>query len=192
DVGFFFLGVILGSVPMIYEKAVKPKFKPQSLIPFFICLGFMIFMWLVKPPEAISTELTGSPLVNFFMMMLYGAIGAACMIIPGISGSFVLTLIGGYGKVMGSVANHNFLMLAALAIGCIIGIIGCAKIINRIIYKYGNYTYSGILGFVLGSLFVVYPGYSFGENGIIPIIALAAGFAITFMFNIKDKKSESK
>lgn len=192
DTGFFFLGVIMGSVPMIYGKAVTPKFNPFTVIPFAICFGVMVFMHFVSPEGGASTQLNGGTLYNIIMMMVYGAIGAACMLIPGISGSFVLMFIGAYGKVMGIIAEFNFLLLCALGIGCIIGVFGCAKIINRFIYKYGNYTYSGILGFVLGSLMLVYPGYSFSADGIIPFILLIIGFSITFYFNIMDKKNEKK
>lgn len=192
DTSFFFLGVILGSVPLIYSKGTTPKFNPRTLIPFGICLGIMIFMTIISPEKDMSTELTGGFIYNFLMMIVYGAIGAACMIIPGISGSFVLMFIGAYGKVMGIIADFNIVMIMAVGIGCIIGVFGCAKIINRIIYTCGDYTYMGILGFVLGSLFTVYPGYSFSANGIIPFVVLAFGFAVTYFFNSMDKKNEEK
>lgn len=191
DTSFFFLGVILGSVPLIYHKGTTPKFNPKSLIPFFICLGIMIFMTYTSPEQNMGTELSGSFVTNFIMMMLYGAIGAFCMIIPGISGSFVLMFIGAYGKVMGIIADFNIPLGIALGIGILFGGIGCAKIINKIIYQYGDYTYMGILGFVIGSLLPVYPGYSFSENGIMPFVVLAVGFAVTFYFNLMDRKNEA-
>lgn len=188
--GFFFLGVVLGSVPMIYGKAVKPKFDPKTIIPFAVCAAIMVAMYVIVPDEGMQTELKGSMIFNMVLMVVYGAIGAACMIIPGISGSFVLMFIGAYGRVMSVVAEFNILLLCALGIGVIIGILGCAKIINRLIYKYPGYSYGGILGFVCGSLLSVYPGYSFSENGIIPFIAIILGFAITYSFNIMDRKNE--
>lgn len=193
DTGFFFIGVILGSVPLIYSKAVTPKFNPKATVPFAICLGIMLVMTFVTPSgSAESTALTGGVVMNMLMMVVYGAIGAACMIIPGISGSFVLMFIGAYGKVMGVVAAFNILYLLPLGIGVILGAFGCAKIINRIIYQYGDYTYSGILGFVIGSLLSVYPGYSFAENGIMPFVVMALGFGVTYFFNIMDKKNDEK
>lgn len=190
NTGFFFLGVVLGSVPMIYGKAVKPKFDPKTIIPFAVCAAIMVAMYVIVPDEGMQTELKGSMIFNMVLMVVYGAIGAACMIIPGISGSFVLMFIGAYGRVMSVVAEFNILLLCALGIGVIIGILGCAKIINRLIYKYPGYSYGGILGFVCGSLLSVYPGYSFSENGIIPFIAIILGFAITYSFNIMDRKNE--
>lgn len=189
---FFFLGVILGSIPLIYKKAVKPKFHFGTVIPFIVCTGIMVALYFMSGGGQEQSEMSGPMITNMLMMVMYGVIGAACMIIPGISGSFVLMFIGGYGKVMTVVSTLNIPYLAALGLGIIIGIFGCAKIINRLMYTYGNFTYAGILGFVIGSVLAVYPGYSFARDGIIPLIGFVVGFAITYGFNRMEGKNKTE
>ncbi|MBQ3668165.1 MAG: DUF368 domain-containing protein [Clostridia bacterium] len=92
--------------------------------------------------------------------VVYGAIACATMIIPGISGSLVMVMLGQYQKVMDAIANLDIITLLPFGIGCLIGLIFCAKLIKWLLSKHSQLAYSAILGFVTGSILSVFPGWS--------------------------------
>lgn len=183
---FFFMGVVLGSIPLIWRKSTTPSFKPITVLPFLLCLGIMIASVVLMPEKTAEVATALSPMV-VVKMLFYGIIGSACMLIPGISGSFVLMFIGGYSTVIGAVSGFNIPVLIPLGIGIIIGVVGCAKIIDALMKRYARYTYMAILGFVVGSIFAIYPGYQLTVDGIWPFFTLLLGFGITLWSNWERK-----
>ena len=188
----FFVGVILGSIPMIAKKALfkgkKPDIRLSTVLPGLITLGIMIFMAVKGTEKGGAVEVTGNYFVNFIKFLLFGIIASSCMIIPGISGSFVMVLIGAYGLVIGAVSGltsgsflQSALLLIPFGIGCVIGLFGCAKLIKWLMAKYEAPTYSAILGFVIGSVFTIFPGTAI--FGLAPILAFLVGVACILVCN---------
>jgi len=115
---WFFIGVIAGSIPQIYHRtlpAADEKQSPSVLpgVPALICcalaFGVMLLMAVLSPDEApVHTVLT---LPLFVMLAAGGALGAAVMIIPGISGAFVLLAIGLYRTILQAVSDFNILLI---------------------------------------------------------------------------------
>lgn len=184
---FFFIGVILGSIPLIYKKAVKPKFTAPLLIPFLITLAIMILTAVFFGASGKDMAITALNLPNFFLLLVYGAIAAACMIVPGISGSFILVLLGAYQSVMTMVSELNIPLLIPFGIGALLGLFLCAKGINLLLKHFEQLTYAGILGFVIGSIFTIVREILPITIGIwewvICIVVLLAGGAATLWFN---------
>ena len=174
--GFFFMGVILGSVPFIYGKT-KGTGKTK-LIPFIIALILMVVT------SKMGVEKAGGS-ASLIMLVVYGLIIAVCGVIPGMSTSFVLMAMGGYTVVIEAISNFQILKLMVIAIGGIIGLLFATKLINKLIHNFKGYTYSAILGFVIGSLVSVYPGYSL-QNGIVPFALFILGTVITYFSNAKE------
>lgn len=173
---FFFMGVILGSVPFIYGKTKGTGVL--KLIPFVIALIIMVIT------SKMGVEKAGGN-TSFIMLIVYGVIIAVCGVIPGMSTSFVLMAMGGYTVVIEAISNFQIPKLMVIAIGGIAGLIFATKLINKLIHNYKGYTYSAILGFVIGSLVSVYPGYSLSD-GILPFILLISGTVITYFSNAKE------
>lgn len=182
---FFFLGVVFGSIPMVYKKAAGDKIKITNVLAFVVCLGIMVAMKVVIP-QAEQTVQTNLTVMLFAKLLIYGAIASGCMIIPGISGSFVLMFLGAYETVMTAVATLNIPLLVPIAIGIIFGIVGCAKVVNRLLHNHANITYSSILGFVVGSVLTIYPGYNFAKDGVLPFALLVVGMVVTYFSNAKE------
>jgi len=206
---WFLIGVITGSIPVVYSRTLKRKeaadkemesadntgsfrFQFPSL-PAVICallaLGLMVLMALFKPEDGMTvfTELT---LPLFGLLVLTGALGAIAMIIPGISGAFVLLIIGFYRTILQAVSDLNILMLVPVVLGAIAGLLLGAALVRFLLAKVPRETYGAVLGLVLGSIFILYPG-GFGEGlGIlVSVICLIAGFFASFFLG--RKKGES-
>ena len=146
----FFIGVILGSIPMLFKSSFLPGGKGTKLV--------------INPANVIASS---------------------TMIIPGISGSFVMLLLGVYGTLIASVANlfpftaatlDAVLVLLPFGIGVVIGLVYCSKLIKFLLAKFPVPTYAAIFGFVLGSIGCVFPG--FGKIDLVGVIAAIAGILV--------------
>lgn len=148
---FFFIGVILGSIPLVWRKATADRFKPAHLVPCAVTLALMLFTVYFAPSAAETIVRSLSPLV-FVKLLLISAVSAICMIIPGISGSFVMLLFGTYETVTTALAEFNVLVLIPIAIGIVLGLVFGSKLISILLHRYPQATYFSILGFMLGSV----------------------------------------
>ena len=110
--------------------------------------------------------------LHLILQVVFGAIACATMIIPGISGSLVMVMLGQYEGVMHALKHFDILVLLPFGIGCLIGLIFCAKLIRWLLSKHSQLTYAAILGFVVGSIFSVFPGWDavFSLSGIIAFV----------------------
>ena len=217
---WFLIGVIAGSIPAIYSRVLHPQLsdsnsqttsehsqpKPcckaasflpslSSAISAIIALSLMILMVLFRPEEGVTvyTELT-PPL--FGILVLVGVLGAVSMIVPGISGAFVLLVIGFYATITKAVPL-NIPILIPFGIGACAGILLGAAFVRILLAKAPRITHGAVLGLVAGSIFVLYhrmdsPG-GFGEGIVIviSIICLLAGFTISFLMGRKKRKTNS-
>ena len=177
---FFFIGLIVGTVPLLYKKATETKIKARNLTGLII--GFVIVAGLgilekVNPDAAFLSSIFKPNYIGFFVA---GFIAAATMILPGISGSFVLLLIGLYEPIIGLIKTFDIIGIAVVGVGVLVGFLLMTKLIEKIFNKYPQTAYCIILGLVIGSVFVIYPGFTFGVMGIASILALIVGFLIAY------------
>ncbi|MBQ3079224.1 MAG: DUF368 domain-containing protein [Clostridia bacterium] len=176
----FFIGVIAFSVPMIAKKAAGSLSGKRNLTKDIVCvlifaviLALMIWMSTVEKVEGEEIAATGSWIIVSVKMIIYGAIACATMIIPGISGSLVMVMLGCYGQIMAALHTFNIAQLIPFGIGMLLGMVFCAKLIKFLLNRFSRETYSAILGFVVGSVFAIFPGWSY----IAPVIAFSVGAA---------------
>lgn len=178
-----FVGLIIGSVPMIYKNATTKK-SSTNYISFAICFGLMIFMKFVQPEET-TQVITSLTFFSFTKLFLASIISAGAMIIPGLSGSFIMLLLGTYTSVLTAISSFNISILIPVGLGCILGIIGCAKIIEKLFQKYSNQTYFAILGFMIGSIFIIFPNISANIEFFISILLLLLSAFVSYWFSKK-------
>ncbi len=178
-----FVGLIIGSIPMIFKKATTQKIGASGAIAFVVCFGFMMFMMFATPSE--SAAITTLTAASFARIFLSSAVAAGAMIVPGISGSFVLLLVGMYTTILTAISDFNFMILIPVAVGCGVGILVCAKIIERLFAKAPCQTYLGILGFMIGSVPIIFPAIALNVELFVSIL-LAVGAAAAAYFFAKE------
>ena len=197
----FFIGVIVFSLPMIFKKAVSGERNKKTDGVCAACFALVLLIMLgmaaldgerreaeaakdvATTSEATVAEATiaeaeaeresgvGEKILTAGVMLVCGAIACATMIIPGISGSLVMVMLGVYDDVIDALSAFDMFVLIPYGIGMLIGVIFCAKLIKYLLYKYSRQTYSAILGFVVGSVFSIFPGWSYA----LPALAFAVG-----------------
>ena len=120
--------------------------------------------------------------VLFITLLLGVTVAAVAMIIPGVSGSFVMVLLGLYTTVIGAIKSLDFMILIPTAIGVFIGIVFGAKLISALMKRYSLLVYSAIMGLVIGSLYAVFPdGFGFNLETLAGVAALVVGGAIAVL-----------
>ncbi len=130
--------------------------------------------------------------VPFFITMVAALfIAAVAMIIPGVSGSFVMLTLGVYTTVIGAVKDLDFAVIIPCAIGAVIGLVLGARLITWLMKKHSLMTYSTILGLVAGSIYVILPaGFGLNLATLAGFICLAAGAFVAFIVGKNTKVGE--
>ena len=174
---YAFFGFILGTVPFLFKEANKDGFNKKYLIAFFITLSIGIILAITSLSN--SVQLTN---INLSQSIILGIVLSASTIIPGISSTVLLSIIGMYDVYLDAVSSVDILFLLPVAIGFIIGAILFAFLINFLFKKYYGYTFYAIIGFTLATIPTVLRGsLSFDLISLISIILLIITFTITYL-----------
>lgn len=189
-----FVGLILGGLPAIVKNIGKKITKPTNLIVFSITILFMLFIYLgIKDAE--DVDFTNVDAIGYIILFIVGAIAAITMVVPGISGSFVLMLIGYYKPIVKTVSDlthfnniiHNLCILIPFGFGVLFGIVSVSKLIKYCLKKYPEQTYSSIVAFVLSSVvLIIYPLLNVSAS----ITELIVGIVLLLMGSILTYKME--
>ena len=125
------------------------------------------------------------------VLLLAAMLAAVAMIIPGVSGSFIMVLSGTYATVISAVKDFSFAVLIPTAIGVIVGIVFGARLIRFLLKKFRLMVFSAILGLCAGSLYAIFPaGFGFNFDTAFGVIALIAGAAISLIVGKHTKTEE--
>lgn len=173
--GFCFLGLIIGSIPMVYRSAISGN-KKAEILDYAICLfAFAFMVALSLTPKGIEQNLTlteygGMDFSLAFILVVYCIVAAIVMLIPGISGSLILLMFGVYTIIMEGISNFNIQVLLPVLLGTGLGLIFGVKIIKGFLRHYHKKVYFGVLGLLCGSIFTTYPGFEAGTEGTFAIV----------------------
>lgn len=159
----FFVGLVLGGIPLLYGK-VKGK-KDSSLLSniiiFLLTFSLVIFMAFAdKIFNTGSISFSNMSVFSYILLFIVGIITSATMVIPGVSGSLVLMLLGYYYPIIKLIKNlskfqnlsTNLPILIVFGLGVLLGIILISKLIEYLFKKHQTKTYYGVLGFIFASI----------------------------------------
>jgi putative membrane protein len=142
----FFFGLVFASIFLVGAK-VK-QWNIRTVLSFIVGTG--VAYWITTLPASTGTD-------QWYYLILSGALAICAMILPGISGSFILLLLGAYSIVLGAVANFDLLTIAYVGIGAIAGLIGFTKLLKWVFEHYHDIMVAILSGFLLGSLNKLWP-----------------------------------
>lgn len=142
----FFFGLILATVPIIARIMKKWTFLRFFLIVVSTALTFKIVeLAPLQTPE------------NYIFIFLCGALAISAMILPGISGAFILVLLGKYQFIVEAVHHRDLIIIAVFLFGIIVGVLSFVRLISYVFSKYHDSTIAVLTGIVLGSLNKIWP-----------------------------------
>ncbi|MCG8339669.1 MAG: DUF368 domain-containing protein [Cytophagales bacterium] len=142
----FFFGLILISSIFIYQEVKKIDYR----ILIASLLGAMAAYFITKTSPASTPEAA-------WFLFVSGAIAICAMLLPGISGSFILLILGKYEFIIDALKELKLNLLSIFALGCITGLLSFSRLIAWLLKKYHNLTLALLAGFMLGSLNKIWP-----------------------------------
>ena len=143
----FFLGLIFATIYVIYK--LINNWSVVSL--FFLVTSILFSLFLSSFSIYETTE------ISLFFVLFSAIIASSAMILPGISGSLILVILGVYAYLIKSLDNLEFIVIFTFILGAIIGLLGFSRILNYLFKNHRNVTYTIMLGLVIGSIEKVWP-----------------------------------
>lgn len=197
---FFFTGLIIGIIPYLLKTSnYKQTFKTKHYLMILIGIIILVIITLLNNGDKHSGETLTLSLGLIIKYFIAGMFASSAMLLPGISGSFMLLVFGAYGTVMFSISelvNLNFTALPILIIiglGILTGFMLSSRMIQYFLHHHTTMTFALIIGFVIGSIYAVFPG--FPENGLVWIISfltIIIGFIVSFTLGLITAKSDNQ
>lgn len=181
----FFIGAILGGIPMLINKVSGYNLKFSNIIIFLITFSLIILLLFLNGENIVSFENMG--IGNYLMLFIVGIVASATMVIPGVSGSAVLMTIGYYKPILEVIKNltdfsnitNNLMILIPFGIGVIVGILLIAKLLEFLFKNFEVKTYYGVLGFILASIIaIIYQNLIINSSFVFSIPSLIIGIIL--------------
>ena len=210
---FCFIGLILGGVPAIVKPAKESLHKEGKSISVPHIIAFVFFFALAVGMAAMNETQTNFASFDLNLgfiiaIFLVGVVSAATMVVPGVSGSLVLMILGFYEGIMSSISGfisavfafdwaqifYYVGILAPFGVGFIVGVFAVAKLIEWLFAKFPSVTYCGIIGLIVASPIAIV--IKMGHNNInfvtiiVGIVLLAVGTWFTYWFGKKTEGME--
>tara|TARA_B110000902_G_C14286903_1_gene579205 strand:+ start:836 stop:1756 length:921 start_codon:yes stop_codon:yes gene_type:complete len=143
----FFFGLVLASV--IYIAKQISKWNSISVLILILAAFLAYYITTLSPLVSENTSL--------LFMFLSGAIAICAMILPGISGAFIMVLLGAYKPILSAVSDRDYKTVTAVFLGAIVGLLSFSKVLKWLFANYKNYTLAVLTGFITGSLNKIWP-----------------------------------
>jgi len=148
-VSVFFLGAIVGGIPALYNRARESVIRLSSVLYFL--LGLLIVTGIGFIPAGILNVTPGSGIVHYIMILVTGIVIALALVLPGISTSHMLLVLGMYDDMLTAITEFDIVYIGILGIATLIGVFLITKPIEWTLKTFPHQTYCMIIGFVLGS-----------------------------------------
>ena len=175
EVSFAFIGLILGSLKLVLKQANIKKVTFSHIVCLFVTFSFSLYLITLENSQGTFLNANSNS-----SLILAGIAMSSGIVIPGVSKTVILIMLGLYETYLSAISTLNLTILIPIGIGLLIGGIIFLSIINFLFKYLKSYTYFGIIGFILGSIFIIYPGFSYDIHGIISILLLIISFVIGF------------
>lgn len=207
-----FAGLIVGGIPQIIGNTSDALKKEERKIGFTHIIAFIVLAALAVIMAVANGNNSGPSVItvdfkNIVILVVIGIVAAATMIVPGVSGSLVLMILGYYSGIIGTIRDfisslknlnwsglgHCVAILVPFAIGCVVGILLISKLISWLFKKFESVTYCAILGLIAASPFAIF--YKMEKctfttvNIIVGIVLFAVACAFTYLFSKKTKSA---
>ncbi len=177
---FCFIGLILGCIPALLKTVnSKANFKLHYLL-YSICTFLLAFiLFLLEKHFVLQASYIN---INYFYLVISGFFMSIGVVVPGVSSSAILMLLGIYSTYLEAVSTFNLYILIPMGLGLFFGSIVFLKLIRYCLNKFFAPTYYCIFGFVLGSILFLYPGLCMNLTGFICIACFFICFQVASLF----------
>jgi putative membrane protein len=192
----FFIGLIIGGLPVIYKRVKGNSIRLPQIIAFLVLFVVVIAFALMGEGSGSSVDVSFS-VGNLIKLFIVGVIAAATMVIPGVSGSMIMMILGYYNTIIDTINAfinalksfdigamlNTFVVLVPFGIGVVVGVVAVAKLIEFLLKRFPLVTYWAIIGLIAASPFAILIMMEVATVGVVEVITgivlLVAGFFIS-------------
>ncbi len=194
----FFIGLILGGLPVIYGKVKGNTIRIPQIVAFVLFFAMVVGFACVGEGGGSSAD-TSFSVGNVAKLFGVGIIAAATMVIPGVSGSMIMMILGYYNTIIDTINDFinalkafdiaamldTFVVLVPFGIGVVVGIVAVAKLIEFMLKKFPLVTYWAIIGLIVASPLAILIMMEIGTVGFVEIITGVVLLAVGFFISLK-------
>lgn len=194
----FFIGLILGSLPVMTQKVRGESLRLSHILSFLVFFAIVVVFAALGESQGRNADLTFS-LIGCLKLFGVGVVAAATMVIPGVSGSMMLMLMGYYNPVLKTINSfvsnlaemniaglwHDSLLLIPFGIGVVFGIFAIAKIIEKIFEAFSMQAYWAIIGLIIASPVAIVLLNDFSGLNLVSALTGIVMFLIGVVISIK-------
>ena len=148
-----FSGLVVGSV-LVAWRLIQHRTSAHIAVALGVGAGLFLLLGLRSDTHATGAEIVTQP---WWIFTAAGALAICAMILPGISGSFILVMIGMYTEVLGAVNDRNLVAVAATGIGCVIGLASFSTLLDWMLNHHHDMVIAAMVGLMIGSMRVLWP-----------------------------------
>jgi len=187
---FFFIGLIVGSIPGVVKMHHDMKPSVSRVVAFFLGLGLVVFLGVIKL-RGVSIDFpvgtTSLPVLLLFALISF--LGGGAMVTPGMDGSYVLLLAGIYGPIMEALASLtsppvHWGVLISVAIGAGVGVFICSRLIDLALKRQPAVTFYVILGLICGSFVGLWPAdLQLSVSSLASVLTFTIGAVFTYLLS---------
>ena len=193
-----FVGLIVGGLPAVIKKVKGKGVKVSYVIPFLVFFAGVVGMAAIGEQEGAAADLSFN-LWSVIRLFVVGVIASATMVIPGVSGSMMLLLMGYYNPIVASIKNFVKALVAfdvngilqgcgvlvPMGLGIVVGIFAIAKLIEVIFEKFPIQAYWAIIGLIVASPFAIFLLGEIGTVTVASVLVSVVTFAVGFVVAMK-------
>ena len=182
-ISFAFMGLIAGCLPMIYKRATVDKVKRKNVAIFAAALALMVFLAIFGDDLTANNTLEqfGGITPTLLAWLFFACfVSSIAMLIPGVGGSLIMIVFGIYTVYLEAVSTLNAVILIVFGVSMVLGILAGIVITKKLLNSFSQSLYSAILGLIIGSLVVIYPGFSVNLEMLLSIALAGLCFAFAY------------
>ncbi len=193
-----FIGLIVGGLPAVWQKVKGKGIKISYIVPFVLFFAVVVGMAAIGEKEGAAADLSFS-VWSVIKLFVVGIIASATMVIPGVSGSMMMLLLGYYNPIVAAIKNFVTALaafdmagilegcgiLVPMGLGIVVGIFAIAKVIEIIFEKFPIQAFWAIIGLIVASPIAIFLLGDVGTITVIGILTSIVTFAVGFLVAVK-------
>lgn len=193
-----FIGLIVGGLPAVAKKVKGKGVKLSYVLPFLVFFAVVVGMAVIGEKEGAAADLSFN-LWSVIKLFVVGIIASATMVIPGVSGSMMMLLMGYYNPIVATIKNFVTALAAfdvngilqccgvliPMGLGIVVGIFAIAKLIEVIFEKFPIQAYWAIIGLIVASPFAIFLLGEIGTITVMSVVVSVVTFAVGFVVAMK-------
>lgn len=182
---YLFMGLVAGSIPALLREANRGGFRQRFLGALVVAFAFVFVTGQWVDDFSRGTGVRG---LDIATMLLCGAVLAFGSVIPGVSSSLILIQLGVYEQLLAALTGFHLQVLFLVGVGFVVTALLILKIVDLLFRQYRGFAYYGVIGFLAGSLVMVFPGLRTGLGLALDIVLFFTGISVS-MGSMLYKKS---